>query len=105
MIRSACAEAQLWRTTEDLSDVTGPIWWINRVLVPKELRGKGIGRELLCRLKGAVTAQGGSGMIVTPGGYDIPQEDQIAFYRACGFEVVREEGVGVLMLWKGRTDA
>jgi len=100
MLRSACAEAQLWRGTavDDVS-IAGPVWWINRVLVPKSLRGKGLGRELLRRLKGAVTAQGGKGMIVTPGGYDIPQGDQIAFYRACDFEVVREEDTGVLMRW------
>jgi len=95
-LRAACAEACLHPVeVPDLPDAKA-IWWINRVLVPEERRGEGIGRELLRRLKSLVAQQGCDALIVVPGGYDVPHETQVAFYAACGFKAVNPEG---LMLW------
>lgn len=70
-------------------------WWLARVVVKKEHRMKGLGRKLLDELKKKAKKVK---IVVCPGGYDITQEEQFAFYRKMGF-VETEEGS---MEWRGK---
>ena len=56
---------------------------------------KGLGRKLLDELKKKAKKVK---IVVCPGGYDITQEEQFAFYRKMGF-VETEEGS---MEWRGK---
>jgi GNAT superfamily N-acetyltransferase len=62
-------------------------WYINRVLVkPPELRGKGIGGQLLERLKQELKEKAKATLIVVdPGGYGMDVEKQRRFYLKHGF--------------------
>lgn len=63
-------------------------WFVNRVMVPHKYRGQGRGKLLVTRLIEAVTHQGCTKLVLTPGGYDIPYEQQEAFYLKCGFRLI-----------------
>lgn len=65
-------------------------WYVNRVLVPHKYRGQGRGRVLVTRLLTEVTKQGCTKLVLTPGGYDIPYEQQEAFYLKCGFRLIEK---------------
>jgi len=69
----------------------GTEWWINRVLVQPDARGKGLGRMVVDEMVELIRNRGGKTVMVCPGGYDIPYADQCAFYEACGFEYVGDE--------------
>ena len=74
-------------------------WWLSRALVqPEEKRGQGIGSVLVMRLQHEVQAQGGTRLVVCPGGYGMDQKRQCAFYIRCGF---REEpgDLGHIYVW------
>lgn len=62
-------------------------WYINRVLVkPSELRNKGIGGQLLERLKQELKEKAKATLIVVdPGGYGMNVKRQRQFYRQHGF--------------------
>ncbi|MBD3261102.1 MAG: GNAT family N-acetyltransferase [Candidatus Altiarchaeales archaeon] len=61
-------------------------WWVCRVLVdPKDVRGQGIGTELITRLKAEVVKGGCRRLVVSPGGYDMDQSKQRQFYIRNGF--------------------
>ena len=64
------------------------VWWINRVFVHKDLRGKGIGKILVEEMIKLIVERGPTTVQVCPGGYDTPFAQQCAFYEACGFEHV-----------------
>jgi len=68
-------------------DRMGDKWWLARLVVKKPHRGKGIGRELVAKLK---ENAGGFPIEVMPGGYDLTKEEQFAFYEKCGFKKVDE---------------
>ena len=52
------------------ADDIGDRWWISRVLVqPATCRGRGVGSKLIEQLKAAVANQGGTRLVVAPGGY------------------------------------
>lgn len=53
-----------------------------------QYRGQGRGKLLVTRLIEAVTHQGCTKLVLTPGGYDIPYEQQEAFYLKCGFRLI-----------------
>lgn len=66
-------------------------WYLNRVFVPYKYRGQGIGTILVRKLLEETTRQGCKKLILTPGGYDIPYEQQRDFYLKCGFRLVDVE--------------
>jgi GNAT superfamily N-acetyltransferase len=79
----AIAEMNLMSTLDfGLEDIGSYVWWICRVKVEPKYRRQGYGRALVDEL---AKHQRGFAMIVTPGGYDVPKEEQDAFYAACGF--------------------
>lgn len=65
-------------------------WFLNRVSVRPEHRRKGIGSELLRKLKHALDGTTCKKLIVTPGGYGTPLNVLLAFYEKNGFAVVRD---------------
>ena len=74
-------------------------WWLCRALVqPEDNRGQGIGSILVMRLKHEVQAQGGTRLVVAPGGYNMDQKRQQAFYVRCGFHEEPEE-FGPVYVW------
>lgn len=64
-------------------------WWVSRVLVREDQRGKGLGKALVQAMVASVKAQGGALLEVAPGGYGEPYEDQEKFYLSCGFTIVK----------------
>jgi GNAT superfamily N-acetyltransferase len=56
------------------------------VFVRPSLRRKGVGKALLNLLFKKLHSLGAEWVDVAPGGYDLPQEQQYAFYSSCGFE-------------------
>ena len=64
-------------------------WWLARVIVKKPYRRQGLGRKLLEELQSRAK---GIKIVVCPGGYDISQKEQFAFYRAMGFVELDNEG-------------
>lgn len=52
-------------------DLTGDHWWLARLFVKKEHRGKGLGRELVSKLKENAK---GLPIEVMPGGYDLTRK-------------------------------
>lgn len=79
----AIAEMNLMSALDfGLEDLGSYVWWICRVKVEPKYRRRGYGRALVEELS---KIQRGHPMIVTPGGYDMTQEEQDAFYTACGF--------------------
>ena len=75
----------------------GADWWVSRVVVhPAMNRGKGIGGRMLEALKKMVAAEGGTSLLVQPGGYAMNTADQDRFYEAHGFvKTNAEEGLFV----------
>ena len=68
-------------------------WWIARVLVqPESMRGRGIGTEMLKRLKREVSTKGCTCLQVAPGGYDSDPR-AISFYKKNGFVKTKEAGL------------
>ena len=61
----------------------GGEWFLNRCIVHKDQRRQGFGSKMLDILKQHADEYA---IVVTPGGYGYPLEDQIAFYESCGFE-------------------
>jgi GNAT superfamily N-acetyltransferase len=74
----------------EASDMYDGSWFVNRVLVPQKYRGQGRGKLLVSRLLDEVTKQGCNKLVLTPGGYDLPYEQQEAFYLKCGFRVIEK---------------
>lgn len=73
-------------------------WWINRVLVqPESNRGLGIGSHLLKMLKEEVKKQGGTKIVVAPGGYDQNKDRQVRFYKKHNF-IEYEQGSYICFL-------
>jgi hypothetical protein len=62
-----------------------PYWLISRVLVPEEMRGKGLGGHMLELLKWHVRLQGVYPLVVAPGGYGSDEKRQRRFYSERGF--------------------
>ena len=63
-------------------------WFVNRVLVRPPHRGKGLGKDLVTKLLEETTKRGCKKLVLTPGGYDLPYEQQEAFYLKCGFRLI-----------------
>lgn len=72
----------------EASDMYDGSWFVNRVLVPLPYRKQGRGRLLVTRLLAEVAKQGCTKLVLTPGGYDLPYEEQEAFYLKCGFRLI-----------------
>jgi len=72
------------------------IWWVARVKVHNDHQRKGLGRELVRRMTDACANRKAREVRVCPGGYNIPEEQQRAFYAACGFMADDDTGV---MIW------
>jgi GNAT superfamily N-acetyltransferase len=72
----------------EASDMCDGSWFVNRVLVPHRYRGQGRGKILVTRLLAEVAKQGCTKLVLTPCGYDIPYEQQEAFYLKCGFRLI-----------------
>jgi len=60
-------------------------WWISRVLVNEGHRGQGFGGRILEHLCNEVQGQGGTVIIVCPGGYGSNLADLVRFYKRHGF--------------------
>ena len=78
-------------------------WLVNRIHVPPPRRRRGIGTMLMSTLKYALRERGCRVLIVAPGGYDLSREEQIAFYKTCGFVLVGQPddvGLDWWMEWK-----
>jgi len=90
MIRPSVAEA---------NEVESGVWWVCRVLVHQDHRGKGVGKALVAVMKLACVEQGAKVVQVAPGGYDMDTARQRGFYKACGFEATAEDPEG-MMYWR-----
>jgi len=66
--------------TADANLIGENIWWISRVFVPDFMRGSGIGSAILNRLADEVLKNGGTELVVCPGGYFVDGERQRKFY-------------------------
>jgi len=66
-------------------DELADFWWVSRVFVKKEYRGKGLGSRCLKRAVELVRLQNKKPVIVSPEGYDTPLEAQQSFYEENGF--------------------
>lgn len=66
----------------------GETWNVCRCFLAPKYRRKGLGRKLLETAFRAIQDRfpGAKWVDVAPGGYDMRYGDQVAFYRACGFE-------------------
>ena len=73
----------------EASQVDDGEWFLNRVFIPEKLRGQGIGTALVAKLLEETTRQGCKKLVLTPGGYDTPYEQQEAFYLKCGFRLIQ----------------
>ena len=71
--------------TCSISLIPGKFWYVNRVLVDADYRGKGVGSKMLQAAIKAVKEQGGNEIVVEPGGYDADPERQKNFYLRNGF--------------------
>lgn len=75
----------------------GNDWWVNRVIVHHEDRGRHVGRTLVEMVKISLidnhdeAKDGPLRVVVTPGGYDWNTPRQKAFYLSCGFRIVSDE--------------
>lgn len=74
-------------------DAVGDQWWVSRVVVRPQYRRKQLGTRCLKRAIELVREQDGRPIVVAPGGYNIPYEEQVAFYRSCGFVLTDEHGL------------
>lgn len=60
-------------------------WWVSRVLVREGYRRQGYGSQCLTRAIELVREKSSKPIVVAPGGYNIPYEQQRAFYARHGF--------------------
>jgi len=65
-------------------------WWVDRVFVPENMRGNGLGKKLLLEVLDLIRERGGGRVEVCPGGYNMKYRDQKAFYQSCGFVEVEK---------------
>jgi GNAT superfamily N-acetyltransferase len=65
-------------------------WWVSRVFVKPEHRRKGFGSQCLKRAIELIRKRSSAPILVAPGGYDMPFEEQQAFYARHGFVGRRE---------------
>jgi len=73
------------------------IWMISRAIVqPESMRSRGIGSEMMRRLKEELRKVRCKKCYVAPGGYSERQEDQFRFYEKNGFERINPQGLFVL---------
>lgn len=73
-------------STATASRMDGDAWFINRVLVDEQHRGKGVGGGILRRLLTLLFNRGrASEVIVTPDGYGSDPARLVAFYERNGF--------------------
>jgi GNAT superfamily N-acetyltransferase len=79
-------------------DDDGPVWFVNRALVPKACRGQGIGSELLKVVMAAAVEMGAKRLAVTPGGYENDTKRQFAFYERNGFKP--SQGDEMMLVWE-----
>lgn len=63
-------------------------WYLNRVIVKDHNRGRGLGSKALQRVIKEVRQQGGTEIIVEPGGYGSDPARLRVFYGRHGFEPV-----------------
>lgn len=61
-------------------------WYLNRVVVREGNRGKGLGTEAIKRLIDEVRKQGGTEIVVEPGGYGSDPNKLRIWYARFGFE-------------------
>ncbi len=90
---SRCVDVTYWDRGNPVSanacaSLMDDVWWINRVVVHKDLRGKGIGKTIVEAMLKMIAERGPATVQVCPGGYDMKFSAQCAFYEACGFEHV-----------------
>ncbi|KKN68036.1 hypothetical protein LCGC14_0455920 [marine sediment metagenome] len=91
------------------ASLLGECWFLNRVVVHRDDRGAGIGKELMRRLQQALGERWTleryrsetHKLIVTPGGYGSDPADLEKFYQACGFTTTSPLPE-LLMEWKMR---
>lgn len=79
------------RAVAEASNMGLGTWYVNRVLVEADHRGKGIGGRLLEALKTECAKLGCAQLLVEPGGYGQPITRQRRFYRAHGFVKKKNE--------------
>jgi len=83
--------------------IEGHHWWISRVLVQPNHRRKGIGKEIVSKL---ISHHNNYPLIVCPGGYNSPHEEQVLFYKSCGFvELSSNNDVLVYRIHKDTLDS
>lgn len=64
----------------------GATWMICRVFIATKYRRQGYGTRMLSMLFEELRKRPKARLVtVTPGGYDVPSEQQFAFYKSCGF--------------------
>lgn len=81
-----CDHTHRFRTCiVEASHLGDGVWYLNRLLVAYELRGHGIGTQLLARVRDRLKELEAKKLIVEPGGYGSDPEKLDRFYRARGF--------------------
>lgn len=74
-----------FRVSED------PGWYLSRCFVAERFRRQGYGKRMVLEGLARLAALGAKWVYVTPGGYNMDHDVQIAFYRSCGFAENPEE--------------
>ena len=97
-VSASLTHGPMRRSVAEADEVEPGIWWVCRVVIHKDHRGKGIGKALVAAMKAACAERGAEVLQVAPGGYDQDTARQWGFYRACGFKDTEEE-VG-LLVWR-----
>ena len=92
-MRVAVAEASCMKAEDGL-------WFVNRVKVPKEEQGKGIGAQIVKKLQEEVAGQGCKVLLLFPGGYGSDPRGLYKFYKKQGFKPAPRFGLGALT-WEG----
>ena len=79
-------------------------WYVSRVIVKEDQRGKGIGSKLLNMLIDEIKSRPGTGpIIVTPGGYNADAKKQMNFYKKNGFVKVKDNTGMLIYVLKKKT--
>lgn len=87
-----CFHEGVRNSVAQADEIEPRVWWVARVLVHRDHRGKGIGKRLVermlhhCRMGSEVQSPQCVEVRVVPGGYDNDTERQRGFYAACGFK-------------------
>jgi len=68
-------------------DLMGDNWWLSRIVLKHKYRRQGYGTKIINELKRYTS---GLKIVVMPGGYDLTKDEQIAFYKSCGFQTIDE---------------